>query len=486
MAKSDALHLLICQLEKSEKRSFRLFANLYEKGEQGANYLQLFDLIAAQKTYNEEKIIKKLGDTAFSKNISNSKYQLYHLILKSLRHQHAHDRVHFRVREMWMDMYLLMEKGLYQQAEKVADKALVMAKEHALFAVFLDFSRVKRVLVRRSDRRYKKDLLAQLAMDAKAEFGKIKDQLDILDDFDKTFITIKERPDIEEAEWDRIHEAYSERLSQIELSGQMLSELLYYYQPLMTYYKQKKKYKEALLKFDGVMELLNQSGTIRKEAPDKLMGFLINYFNKCLPVKALDKMASILSQMREVKPRSRGEAAIFSGYILYCETTQCYVAGKYAEVIALTPQIDSPDINISKPIRWSILVNTGAAMLLARKYEDAIDWLGEISQEPEPELLPLIQFISRVCLIISHHELKNELIVKSYRRSLVFFLRKQDTNLAAALKPSFRELRNYLIAGENQKSRIKAIEGLIKQTEQDFNMSAITLWAEQKLAVLKG
>lgn len=479
MAKSEALHELIHQLEKSEKRMFRLFAHLYEKGEAEANYLQLFDIIAAQKTYDEDKVCKKLGDTTFARNLSNSKYQLYHLILKSLRHQHAHSRTHFRVREMWMDMYLLMEKGLFHQAEKVADKAMELAQKHALFAAYLDFSRVKRILVRRSNRRYKRELLHELAEAAGGELEKVKEQLDVLADFDKTFLMIQEMPDMDETEWDRIYETYQEKLYQIELDGEKLSELLYYYQPLITYYREKKKFIESLQLHDRMAALLNQSKTIRKEAPDKFIGFFLNYFNRCLPIKDLHKMERIIAQMKEVKPRSRKEAAHFSGYILYCEAVYYYMAGQYQEVEKLAASIDSPEIALNKALRWGIVLNIGTSLVLLRKYEEAAFWLNSILQSPEPELIHRGQLVARFLSVVCFDELKDVNLFTHHRRSLARFLQKQDPKLQAIFKAPILQFRKYLDAISPQ-LKCTALEAIIAHTEQDYTLSAITLWARQK------
>ena len=55
MIASDELHKLIKSLTQSEKRFFKIYASRHIIGEQN-NYVQLFDVIASQKKYNEEAI----------------------------------------------------------------------------------------------------------------------------------------------------------------------------------------------------------------------------------------------------------------------------------------------------------------------------------------------------------------------------------------------------------------------------------------------
>ncbi|MFB0925750.1 MAG: hypothetical protein QMB65_10815, partial [Vicingaceae bacterium] len=97
MKRSEHLHQLIKSLSKSEKRSFKLFANRHTIGEKN-NYIQLFDAIDKQENYDEAILIKKLKDKKLTDNLSSVKVQLYNLILKNLRQYNPTNKTTYELR----------------------------------------------------------------------------------------------------------------------------------------------------------------------------------------------------------------------------------------------------------------------------------------------------------------------------------------------------------------------------------------------------
>jgi len=128
----DHLFGLVKSLTKAEKRNFRLYARRIQ-GEGDAKFLQLFDLLERQKSYDEESIREKLPGTSKSQ-FSNLKRHLYQHILLSLRLIQIRKSEAIQVRE-WLDYaQILYGKGLYLQALKLLHKARDLA-----FAYNLDF-----------------------------------------------------------------------------------------------------------------------------------------------------------------------------------------------------------------------------------------------------------------------------------------------------------------------------------------------------------
>ena len=109
---SEDLFQLIHSLRKSEKRSFKLSASVDKKEKL---YITIFDLVAAQKTYDEETIVKKL-------NIQKSvfavyKNHLYHLLLQRMAFLFQGKETELRMLLTQADF--LQSKGLYSQYEKI-------------------------------------------------------------------------------------------------------------------------------------------------------------------------------------------------------------------------------------------------------------------------------------------------------------------------------------------------------------------------------
>src|SRR5687768_16320896 len=80
---SDQLHKLNWSLSPAEIRYFKIFSSRHYPAKE-TNYVKLFDAIASQKEYDEEKILGQFKKEKFIKLFSISKARLYESILRSL------------------------------------------------------------------------------------------------------------------------------------------------------------------------------------------------------------------------------------------------------------------------------------------------------------------------------------------------------------------------------------------------------------------
>ena len=121
---SNDLHRLIHSLGGPEKRYFRVQAS--RSGESEKKYLDLFDTIARQKVYDEEKIREEYAGEAFLRQLPATKNYLYRAILRSLR-EYRRGRTE-RVSEILENAEILAERGLFRQAAKEANRGLRRAE----------------------------------------------------------------------------------------------------------------------------------------------------------------------------------------------------------------------------------------------------------------------------------------------------------------------------------------------------------------------
>ena len=126
MKPSNDLFRLIKSLDKNEKGYFKKNAQGVSKGKD-KNYLLLFDAIDAQEEYNEDALLKKFRTQAFSKQFSVAKNFLFELILKSQRSYRANSSKFMRLNALMENGEVLFEKGLYEEAIKMWDKAKYLA-----------------------------------------------------------------------------------------------------------------------------------------------------------------------------------------------------------------------------------------------------------------------------------------------------------------------------------------------------------------------
>ena len=123
---TDNLFLLIQALTKDEKRYFK--NSIKETGKSAANYIQLFDAIARQKSYNEVALKRKFRGERFAKQFSVAKNYLYNLLLKYLANYHAQKSIEDDILQGLRYVKILYDKKLAhlakQQLQKIKDKAI--------------------------------------------------------------------------------------------------------------------------------------------------------------------------------------------------------------------------------------------------------------------------------------------------------------------------------------------------------------------------
>jgi hypothetical protein len=134
MTPKTDLHQLIHSLTKSEKRYFTLFAKRHVIA--GENkYIQLFNEIEKQKTYNEYKIKQLLNNEKTYANLSVEKGYLKELILKSLKHFHEKNFIDSILYDRLIQIEILYEKGLFEMGYELINKSIKLAEEYEKFLI---------------------------------------------------------------------------------------------------------------------------------------------------------------------------------------------------------------------------------------------------------------------------------------------------------------------------------------------------------------
>lgn len=131
MANKYSSHLfeLIKSLTKAEKRYFTLFVARHTSA--GPNNAQiLFEEIEGMEDYQEEILLEKLKDHAFTNKFSITKARLYDTILKSLDAFYAEKSKEQLIRNEIHYVEILFNKSLYKQCQKRIISAKKQAKKY--------------------------------------------------------------------------------------------------------------------------------------------------------------------------------------------------------------------------------------------------------------------------------------------------------------------------------------------------------------------
>jgi hypothetical protein len=170
MSKKDHLYELIQSLDKSEKRYFKIYFTNEAKEQK---YLKLYDAIEKAKEYDEKKIKLQLKDAYIQKHFAETKYYLYQLILKVLKHYRTENSVDNLLLEKIQNIEVLIQKALWEQAISELQKAKKMAYDYERFEfLILLFSYQNKIIVSTRLHGYTADALEKLWLEKSSALSK--------------------------------------------------------------------------------------------------------------------------------------------------------------------------------------------------------------------------------------------------------------------------------------------------------------------------
>jgi hypothetical protein len=138
----NELFLLIKSLKHTEKRYFSLSASAMVASKK-SNYLKLFEVLDAQKEYDEALILKKYRNQPFTKNFAANKAYLYDMILASLRNYQEDSIEEWSIRRNFYKIKILSSKGLDKDCEKLIIKTKEKAWRYEQYQTLLDILEVE-------------------------------------------------------------------------------------------------------------------------------------------------------------------------------------------------------------------------------------------------------------------------------------------------------------------------------------------------------
>lgn len=173
---SDSLFILIKSLSKSEKRYFRL----QPMAEDGQHRL-LFDAMEKLAEYDEEKLLKILKGSPITDALSIAKNRLYHTLLKSLASFHHKATARAEVMRLLQSIEVLYMRELFDQADKLVNSALKIARKNEFSALQLELNewkeRILESLNLTAEERY--DLLSSNYSEMKEVISSIQNEKEI-------------------------------------------------------------------------------------------------------------------------------------------------------------------------------------------------------------------------------------------------------------------------------------------------------------------
>lgn len=416
----DVLHELITSLTVAEKSYFKRYASKLSDENSSTNYIQLFDAIAAQNEYDEAKLKKKFAKEKFVKQFSVAKNYLYKTIIKALRNFYEDANPQLQVKHLLLELSVLMDKGIYEQAYKVIRKGIQLSETYELFNDESEFLSKELYLLMNHYRPADKGRTADDVVTAQKQLNKRIENLleyETLYQAQHRLITgnYQLRNETQQEAADKIfnhplvqHEEYA--LSQ---------QAKYYYHYIRTlHFSIFDKRKEFLTSSEKLTELCRAS---KRYAELDLRSYM-NALNLLLEAAFFNAdwalMKAALDELQQLPVSSeRDKTAQFVYHsrfalVYYDQVKDSRAKSKLIDDAWTT--IRKLEKKIPYHIRISLLVTYSSALMEMGEYAKALDWINLFrNKKKDEEARYDVQSILLTLQLIAHYELGNTLLVKN-------------------------------------------------------------------------
>ena len=437
----DQLWRLVKTLTKAEKRNFQLFANR-TGGDGTSKFVQLFNAIDRQATYDEEQLLDRLKGVK-KQHLSNLKRNLYRQILASLRIIHIRKQIDIEIREQIDFARILYGKGLYMESLKILERIKDTAVEHHQDVQHLEILEFQKLIESRHITRSRQidDRMDRLLYDSakRSQITLATSELFNLN-IQMHGYYIEHGHARNEEERQRVIEAWK-KCQPRPLPGRHLDtfyEKAHRFQARMWYHYTLLKWSSATESAHALLNLFGMNKKMTVKDPDLYMRSL--YY--CLVFDyiqqrsdAFDKKLTRFERFVEgnwdnFNPNSQSVAFV---YLRLARLNACFLRADYRRAGAVRAEIEKEFSDYEDGIdenRQLLLLYKFAYIDFAEgRYRKALDYLNEIINRKSALLSDELQINTRLLHLICHLELENFSLVDYHSTNLQRWLhRSRDTS----------------------------------------------------------
>lgn len=417
MTISNDLYNLIKSLTRQEKIYFKRFSGLHMLGE-GNNYVLLFDAIDVMKSYDESQLLKKFASEKFTRQISVAKNYLYHAILKSLKTMRKSDSKKEEISNLFEDVRILFEKGLYSQCRKILRKCKKLAEHYEKYPELIEILIWDSRLNYTEGKRNKNELtLLNENYDARKRYLRILENMYEYDRLEYNFKAVVRETRSKD-------KSYKKRLKTF-IDGPLMSKeslalstvaKLKYNAVKSSYYYETGNHKTSLDCEVKQVKILDDNPGIKSERFTDYLVLLSNILLLCVIIKKNEEFKKYLAKLRsQMNTKEVSKNNSFRAYIVERSyLMEMFYHNKRKEYDRsvkifgdLHKEVDMLGITIRDSEEINLKYLLCAALFELKNFEQCLDVLNEILNEPEAEARVTEYLTARMFNLILHYELGN-------------------------------------------------------------------------------
>ncbi len=446
---AEPIFQLIRSLTRSEKRHFRLFTNRQGSTE-GLKFLQLFDALDAQESYDEAQILAQVP--ALKRvQLANLKANLYRQMLASLRVYHAGQNPDIQLHEQLDYARVLYNKGFYQQSLRMLEKVKLAARQVEMPHIVLLALDFEKLIESQYITRSLQDRAETLAAEAVDTVGHLA-RLHALSNASLRLYGLYLSAGLarNQADHERITAFFRANLPPVQDRQGGFFEKLYFYQAHVWYHTLNQDFRACYRYAQKWVDLFEQAPHMKDlqamlyiKGLHNLLATLYNllYYSKFIKVlRTLEDFAA--SQTRRSSLNT--EILLFQ-YIYTNKINAYFLEGRFTEGLEIIPELleNLEHYKSQLDMHRTLVFYYKIASLYfgSGNYHQAIEYLNLIIQHKDLSLREDLQCFARILNLIAHYEAGEDAGLDYQIRSVYRFLGKMNDQQPVQVE-IFRFLRN--------------------------------------------
>jgi len=409
-------------MSKSEKRHFKLSGNV-QLNKSPKAYIKLFDVLEAQKEFNEALISKKLIDKDLSVNYQITKNYLKNALLKSLRIFHGHNSVTSILRSLLNEIEITLNRGQYAIGYGLIDKAKKIAYEYELFQYLIEIFDYEKLIL--NNKKYIINLKEIIQ-----EEKNVIENLDNINNYKNLYYTLADF-------FTKV--GVARKRTQLEAAKTIMKN------PLLKNYKNIKLFRSKLyylythalynsivgnnkmnVYWGGSIALFDSKPKMKLLLHAGYEAVLVKYISVSIDSRNIKEANLTTKKLEEhLKTYRIRNIRVPLHKIFAIKLKLCIIAGDFSGGLDLIDKNKPLSIILDQDKRNDIMIRLHLCIvyIASNKFEDALDWSEDILNDAFFENSRQdLQTLARIFNLIVHFELKNYLLLPSLIRNTRNFL----------------------------------------------------------------
>ena len=431
---SDSLFQLIKSLSKAEKRYFKLYVAGVKSAE-NAKFIQLFDVLDKLTEYDEIRIRNKVADIK-SNQLSNIKAHLYKQILQSLRDYNPNEDIDIRIREHIDYATLLYNRSLYEQSQKMLEKAKKMAETYEKTPLMANILRFEKRLIMRVIHENAEERVASLITESDVVLERLHKANNFTNLSLKLYVFYTKIGYIRNhKDFELVNSFLYSTMPAFKLEDLTVDERISLHSSLTGFYFFTHDFERAYEYAKQWVALFNENPTYKLAKIEMYIRALNNLMMAQSKLGMYDEYTQALESFRTISDNKELKLTLNMQTILFKHTAthslnMYFLEGCFTEGCQIIPGITAELVKFENKLNTHyliILYYKFASMYFGNDdYKTSAKWLTRIINMKDVDLRADILGFARIMVLICHYEMGNTDMGEYYIRSTYRFLKKKE------------------------------------------------------------